>query len=230
VTSGTIVRRVVKPVGALAALIPAAVLLRDAVAGGLGPNPIETITHRTGLTALTLLLVTLAVSPARTILKIGAIVQLRRMLGLFAFFYASLHFLTYVLDQTILSGLGLSPSAIAEDIAKRPYITVGFTAFVLLVPLAVTSTNRMVRRLGGKRWQRLHRLVYVSVAGGVLHFLWQVKIDERLPVVYGVVLVGLLAFRLMAERERARRRLAASGSPPARPIEARSASPVAADG
>ncbi len=194
------VRRVLKPAAFLLALLPAGVLLRDFLADGLGANPIETITHRTGIWTLTFLMITLAVTPVRRLLGVGALVQMRRMLGLFAFFYASLHFLTYVvLDQFFAWG------AIVEDIAKRPYITVGFASFVLLIPLAATSTDAMVRRLGGKRWQRLHRLVYVAAAGGVLHFLWQVKADTRRPFIYGVVLVVLLAFRLRRRRRRRRR-------------------------
>ena len=122
------------------------------------------------------------------------------MLGLFAFFYASLHFLTYILlDQFF------ELSAIIDDITKRTYITVGFLSFTLLVPLAATSTKRMVKRLGGKRWQNLHRLIYVASAGGVLHFLWQVKADARRPVIYGLVLLALLGFRLWEQRSQRRR-------------------------
>lgn len=194
------IRRVLKPAVFLLALIPAALLLRDGLTGGLGVNPIEEITHRTGTWTLTFLMFTLAVTPARRVLRLNALIHLRRMLGLFAFFYASLHFLTYiVLDQFFLL------TAIIDDIAERPYITVGFTSFVLLIPLAATSTNRMVKRLGGKRWQRLHRLVYVAAAGGVLHFLWQIKADARRPLIYAAVLAVLLGYRLWAKRERARK-------------------------
>ncbi|NIM50127.1 MAG: sulfoxide reductase heme-binding subunit YedZ [Gemmatimonadales bacterium] len=204
-TQGQWVRRVVRPAAVVAALVPAVLLLRAVVTDNLGANPVEEITHRTGFAAITLLMITLAVTPAGRLLRFGALVQLRRMLGLFAFFYASLHFATYALDQTYLSGLGVSPSAIAEDIAKRPYVTVGFTTFLLLVPLAVTSTRGWVKRLGGKRWQRLHRLVYVAGAGAVLHFLWLVKADVRQPVIYGVVLVVLLGYRLVGARLGSRR-------------------------
>ena len=130
------------------------------------------------------------------------------MLGLLAFSYASLHLLIYVLDQSLFAGTGISPAAIVEDIAKRPYITVGFTTFLLLLSLAVTSTNGWVRRLGGKRWQRLHRLVYVAAAGAVFHFLWLVKADVRLPAIYGVVLVALLGFRMVDRRLNRRRQTA----------------------
>jgi sulfoxide reductase heme-binding subunit YedZ len=131
---------------------------------------------------------------------------MRRMLGLYAFFYAFLHFTIYALDRTLFEGTGWSLQAIGEDIGKRPYIMVGFTAFLILCALAATSTNGMVRRLGGKRWKRLHQLVYVAGALGVLHFLWLVKADVRQPTTYGIALVGLLAFRLMRERARQRER------------------------
>ena len=193
------VRRVLKPAAFVVSLIPAALLLKDGLAGGLGVNPIEEITHRTGTWTLTFLMFTLAVTPARRVLRLNALIHLRRMLGLFAFSYACLHFLTYiVLDQFF------ALAAIIDDIAERPYITVGFTSFVLLIPLALTSTNKMVRRLGGKRWQRLHRLVYVAAAGGVVHFLWQIKADSRRPLIYAAVLAVLLGYRLWARRERAK--------------------------
>lgn len=201
-TQGQWIRRVVKPAVFVAALVPAAVLVQDTLTGGLAADPIEDITHRTGLTAITLLMATLAVTPLRRLLRLSALIQLRRMLGLFAFFYAALHFTTYLFDQTVLSGVGLSPALVAEDVAERPFVTVGFTAFLLLVPLAVTSTSGWVKRLGAKRWQRLHQLVYVAAALVVLHFLWLVKADVRRPVIYGLVLVGLLGFRLVAARRR----------------------------
>lgn len=194
------IRRVVKPVVFLVALIPFALLVRDIWTGNLAAEPIKDITHRTGLATIQLLVATLAVTPLRRFTGLGALISLRRMLGLFAFFYASLHFLTYGLDQTVLAGTGLSPALIAEDIAKRPYITVGFTAFLLLIPLALTSTKGWVKRLGGKRWQAVHRLVYVSAALGVLHFLWLVKADIARPATYGLGLVGLLSFRLWRRR------------------------------
>jgi sulfoxide reductase heme-binding subunit YedZ len=208
VTQGQIVRRIVKPILFVAALVPLAVLARDGFTGGLGANPVETVTHRTGLTALVLLLATLAVTPARELSGFGALAVLRRPLGLFAFAYAVLHVLTYAVDQTYLSGLGLSPQAIAEDIRTRPYITVGFSAFVLLVPLAVTSTTGWIKRLGAARWRRLHRLVYVAGVLVVLHFVWLVKADLLTPVLFGVVLGALLLYRL-GSRRRARSRPAA---------------------
>lgn len=220
-TQGQWIRRVAKPVVFLAALVPFTLLVRDLATGNLAADPIEDITHRTGRAAITLLMITLAVTPARRLLGLGALVQLRRMLGLFAFFYATLHLATYGLDQTYLAGQGLSLAVVAEDVATRPYVTVGFTTFLLLVPLALTSTNGWVKRLGGKRWQRLHRLVYVAGAGAVLHFLWLVKADTRRPVLYGAALVALLGYRLVAERrKRARadvRRPASEGVASPRP-------------
>lgn len=194
------VDRVVKPLVFLGSLVPLGWLVRDGLAGDLGANPVEYITHFTGLAALTFLLVTLAVTPLRRLTGIGALVRLRRMLGLYAFFYAVLHFGVYGLDRTFFEGTGWSLQVIGQDIAKRPYITVGFAAFSILGALAVTSTNRMVKRLGGRRWQRLHQLVYVAAALGVLHFLWLVKADVSQPTAYGLVLVGLLGARLVGRR------------------------------
>jgi len=199
------IKRVVKPLAFVASLGPFAWLTRDILTGNLGANPVERITHFTGLTALTFLLITLGITPARRLFRLSPLIQLRRMLGLYAFFYAVLHFTIYGLDRTLFEGTGLSFRSIVEDVGKRPYITVGFTAFLILGALAATSTNGMVKRLGGKRWQRLHQLVYVAAALGVLHFLWLVKADVRQPVAYGLVLVGLLATRLVYQRLRSAR-------------------------
>lgn len=211
------IKRVLKPVAFVASLGPLGWLVRDILTGHLGANPVERITHFTGLTALTFLLIALGVTPAQRLLGMSGLVQLRRMLGLYAFFYALLHFTIYGLDRTLFEGTGWSLQAIGEDIGKRPYITVGFTAFLILCALAATSTNGMVKRLGGKRWKRLHQLVYVAGALGVLHFLWLVKADIRQPTTYGLVLVALLSFRLV--RERARRRVRAAAPRLARPLE-----------
>ncbi len=189
-------RRFLKPATFIVCLLPAFLLLLATFTDGLGANPVEAVTHRTGFAALTLLIVTLAVTPAQRLTRFSPLIQLRRMLGLFAFSYAVLHFLTYAVDQTYLSGLGVSLSAIAEDVRERPYVTVGFTAFVLLIPLAVTSTKGWVKRLGGKRWQRLHRLVYVSAVGAVVHFLWLVKADLLRPLIFGAILAVLLGYRV----------------------------------
>jgi sulfoxide reductase heme-binding subunit YedZ len=199
------VRWVLKPAVFVAALVPLGLLVRDTMTGGLGANPVEEITHRTGLTAITLLMLTLAVTPASQLLGAGWLIRLRRMLGLFAFSYAVLHFLTYVTDQTLFTGEGLSLTIVAEDVAERPYVTVGFATFLLLVPLAVTSTRGWVKRLGGKRWQRLHQLVYLAGAGAVFHFLWLVKADTRRPALYGIALVLLLGYRLVRRRLSRRR-------------------------
>ena len=205
-TQGQWIRRVVKPAAIVLSLVPAALLLRDTLTGDLGSDPIETLTHRTGLTAITLLVTTLTVTPAAQLLRLPALVQMRRVLGLLAFSYATLHFLIYLADQTVFAGQGLSLAAVGEDVAKRPYITVGFATFLSLVPLAVTSTKGWVKRLGAARWQRLHQLVYVAAAGAVFHFLWLVKADTRLPAVYGVLVVALLGYRLAVRRRASRKR------------------------
>ena len=210
------VDRVIKPVAFALCLVPAGWLMVDFLRDNLGANPIEEITHRTGDWALRLLLITLAVTPLRRITGFNALIRARRMLGLFAFTYAALHFSTYVvLDQFF------ALDAIVEDVAKRPYITVGFTAFCLLIPLAVTSTKGWVRRLGGKRWGALHKVIYVAGAGAVLHYLWLVKGNQLAPVYYAVILVALLAFRVWAGRARssAARRHAMSVAAAA-PVEA----------
>jgi len=184
-------RRVLKPAVFVLCAVPFVLLLRDAATGGLSADPIEEITHRTGRWGLRFLLITLAVTPARLLTGWNGLIRFRRMLGLFAFFYVTLHFLTYiVLDQFFAF------TYIVEDIAERPYITVGFTSWLLLIPLALTSTDAWIRRLG-RRWGKLHRLVYLAAAGGVLHFLWLVKADLRRPILYGSVLVVLLALRLV---------------------------------
>lgn len=176
----------------LAALIPFVKLAWLGWNDGLGANPIEKITRTTGYWTLTFLLITLTATPLRTLSGWNWPVRWRRMLGLFAFFYACLHFLTYlVLDQFF------DWPAIVKDIAKRPYITVGFPAFVMLIPLAVTSTSNMVRRLGGKRWKMLHRLVYVIAIAGVVHFWWLVKKDITEPLQFAAVLTLLLGFRFI---------------------------------
>lgn len=159
---------------------------------GLGANPIEFVTHSTGTWTLVFLCMTLAVTPLRRLSGWAWLVRLRRMLGLYAFFYATLHFITYIwLDQFF------DVAEIVKDVVKRPFITVGFAAFVLLIPLAVTSTNAMVRRLGGRRWQRLHRLVYGIGVAGVVHYWWLVKADITEPAIYASVLTVLLGMRLL---------------------------------
>jgi sulfoxide reductase heme-binding subunit YedZ len=176
----------------LACLIPLGQLLYNAWAGDLTANPIEYITHFTGDWSLIFLLATLSVTPLRKILGWNEVIKLRRMLGLFAFFYVLLHFSTYIVLDHFFDF-----ERIVKDVYKRPYVTAGFTAFVLLIPLAATSTAAMIRRLG-KRWQQLHRLVYVAAIAGVVHFYWLVKADIRRPVQYGAILALLLGYRLIA--------------------------------
>ena len=156
----------------------------------LTANPIEFITHYTGDWTIRFIVVTLSITPLRKLLNRPALIRYRRMLGLFAFFYVSLHFLTYIcLDRFF------DFHSIAKDVAKRPYITVGFTGFLCLIPLAVTSTAGWIRRMGGKNWQRLHRLVYLTAVAGVIHYYWLVKSDIRLPALYGLLVAMLLAYR-----------------------------------
>lgn len=216
----TLIRRVIKPLVWAGALAPAAILLFRFYRNGLGANPIETLTNWTGYTALTLLTITLAVTPLRRLSGWNAAVQLRRLLGLFAFFYACLHFLTYVVLD-----LFFDFSTVLDDIMKRPYITVGFTAFVLLIPLAVTSTRGMIRRLG-RRWQQLHRLIYLSGALGVLHFYWKVKADTREPLIFASILALLFALRLPFFRRLRARKPAPKAARRQVPLPAAHATPL----
>ena len=211
----------------LAGALPAAFLVSDFLNHRLSANPIEDITHRTGEWTLYLLLTTLAVTPLRRWTGWNHIIRYRRTIGLVAFGYACLHFLTWaVLDQ----GLFLQGDVmkyLTKDIVKRPYITVGFTAFVLLLPLAITSTTGWVRRLGGKRWNALHRLIYIAVALGVLHFLWLVKGEQVRPVYFAGLLVMLLLARLVAaRRQSAAVGTAASPLVPSTQLRNRSAPPL----
>jgi sulfoxide reductase heme-binding subunit YedZ len=208
------VRVVLKPVGFLAALAPAAWLLWAGLTGHLSANPLSDITNETGIWTLRFLCITIAITPLRRLTGWNRAIKFRRMTGLFAFFYGTLHFLTYVIvdrfagldfpdgivSLTTVHGLAKS---VGEDIYKRPFITVGFTALTLMVPLAVTSTAAMIRRLG-KKWQTLHRLVYASAALGVVHYWWLVKADVRRPQTYAAVVGLLLAFRVWWGRAHAR--------------------------
>jgi sulfoxide reductase heme-binding subunit YedZ len=183
--------RAVKAVVFALALLPLARLLAGYYFGRLGVNPIETITRSTGTWTLVFLLITLAVTPLRRLVGWPWLLRLRRMLGLFAFLYAALHFTTYVwLDQFFDWG------GIVKDIVKRPFITIGFAAFLMLVPLALTSTNAMVKRLGAARWRALHRLVYAIGVCGVVHYIWLVKKDITQPLIYAAALAVLLGFRI----------------------------------
>lgn len=201
------IRWVAKPVLFVLCSVPLVWLVWDGVTNNLGANPVETVRRYTGDWTLRFLLIALTVTPLRRLTGWHVVVRLRRMLGLFAFFYACLHFVSYIwLDQFFMW------DAIIEDILDRPYITVGVASFLLLIPLAVTSTNGMVRRLGGRRWQRLHQLVYLIAVLGVIHFLWLVKSDISEPVIYGAILALLLGFRLFWHlRGRSRQPAGASG-------------------
>jgi sulfoxide reductase heme-binding subunit YedZ len=181
-----------KPVVFLACLIPVARLMWAYYHDGLTANPIEFITHSTGDWTLIFLMITLAVTPVRKLTRQYWLIRYRRMFGLFAFFYGCLHLTTYVwLDKFFAFREMLA------DVAKRPFITAGFTAFLLMVPLALTSTKWSVRKLGGKRWQALHRLIYFSAIAGVIHYKWLVKADITKPVRYAVLLGLLLLYRLI---------------------------------
>ncbi len=190
----------------LLCLGPAFVLTWKGFHDGLGANPIDVITRTTGKWTLTFLLITLSVTPVRKLSGLTWLIRFRRMLGLFAFFYGSLHLMTYVwLDKFF------DVHEMLHDIAKRRFITAGMTAWFLMLPLAITSTTGWIRRMGGKRWQKLHRLIYFSAAAGVVHFIWLVKADLRRPFTYGAILAALLAYRVIAWlilRARARRTMA----------------------
>ena len=163
-----------------------------ALHAGLGANPIEKITHSTGDWTLTFLLITLSITPLRKLTRQYWLINLRRMLGLFAFFYGTLHLMTYVwLDKFF------DVHEMLADIAKRRFITAGMTAFALMIPLALTSTKWSIRKLGGKRWQALHRLIYFSAAAGVIHYIWLVKADLRKPLEYAAVLGVLMLYRVI---------------------------------
>jgi methionine sulfoxide reductase heme-binding subunit len=191
-TQAQLVRRVFKPVLFASCCVPAAWLFYRALWGDLGVNPLETLTNETGIWTLRLLVATIAITPIRWLTKWNPSITFRRMIGLFAFFYGTIHFSIYFLFDRSLQFEGLW-----EDVALRPYITVGFTAFVLMIPLAITSTAGWIRRLGGRRWNWLHRLVYVSAIGGVLHYWWKVKLDVTNPVIYAAIVGVLLGWRVV---------------------------------
>ena len=182
--------RYLKPAVFLACLVPLASLVWKGFHGGLGANPIEKITHTTGDWTLTFLLITLSITPLRKLTRQYWLIGWRRMLGLFAFFYGTLHLMTWVwLDKFF------DVHEMLADVAKRRFITAGMTAFALMIPLALTSTKWSIRKLGGKRWQALHRLIYFSAAAGVIHYIWLVKADLRKPLEYAAVLGVLLLYR-----------------------------------
>jgi methionine sulfoxide reductase heme-binding subunit len=204
--------RYFKPVIFLACLAPLANLAWRAFHAELGANPIEAITHSTGTCTLVFLLITLSVTPLRKLTRQYWLINFRRMFGLFAFFYGCLHLTTYVwLDKFF------DVHEMLADIAKRRFITAGLAGFVLMIPLALTSTKGWIRRLGGKRWQALHRLIYLSAAAGVIHYIWLVKADLRSPLRYAFVLLVLLGYRIAASI--ASRTKAGAGVAPATKIE-----------
>jgi sulfoxide reductase heme-binding subunit YedZ len=183
--------RILKPLVFLLALLPVGLLAWRALTGELSANPIKDITEETGIWTLRFILLTLTITPLRKISGWTSATRFRRMLGLYAFFYGSLHFVTYVyLDQFF------ALDEILRDVVKRPFITVGFAAFVMMIPLALTSPNIVARWMGGKKWRLLHRLVYFTALGGVIHYLWLVKADTKRPLIYGGILIVLLGYRL----------------------------------
>jgi methionine sulfoxide reductase heme-binding subunit len=185
--------RYLKPVIFLACLAPLGMLVWRGFHSALGANPIEAITHATGDWTLRFLLITLSITPLRRLTRQYWLIGLRRMLGLFAFFYGVLHLMTYLwLDKFF------AVHEMLADIAKRKFITAGMTAFTLMIPLALTSTKWSIRKLGGKRWQALHRLIYASAAAGVIHYIWLVKADLKKPLEYATVLGALLLYRILS--------------------------------
>lgn len=188
-------RRIAKlahPLVIALAIVPAALIVAQIFVGGLGANPIEEIQHRTGDWTLNFLALTLAVTPVRRLFKSGWLIPYRRTFGLIAFFYATVHLLNYmVLD------LFFDWGEIAEDILERPYITIGMAAFIALIPLVLTSTKKSIRRLGGRRWNRLHQLIYPIVIAGTIHYGLSVKKDIAKPVTYALIFTGLLAIRVV---------------------------------
>jgi sulfoxide reductase heme-binding subunit YedZ len=186
------IRRIAKPLVFLSGLMPLAFLVWGFLTKSLSANPISDLTKETGIWTLRFLVITLALTPLKKITGWNQFQRFRRMIGLFAFFYGCLHFTTYIYLDKFFEW-----QEILKDVAKRPFITVGFTAFALLVPLAATSPNVMANWMGGKRWRLLHRLVYVSAVAGVIHYLWLVKADTRRPLTYGLLVFILLAFRFV---------------------------------
>ena len=209
------VRWVLKPLVFAAALGPFAFLIWRGLNGDLTADPLVEITNETGIWTLRFVVATLALTPIRRVTGLNALVRFRRMMGLFAFFYGSLHFLTYLIADRFASlefpdgfvawsTLWNLFASIWEDIAERPYITVGFIAFVSMIPLALTSTAAWIRRLGGRNWQRLHRLVYLTSVAGVTHYWWRVKADTFHPAIYAIIIALLLGFRLVLSLKRSR--------------------------
>jgi sulfoxide reductase heme-binding subunit YedZ len=192
VTEAQLIRRVVKPILWIAGLIPLAWQIWAFFTGHLEAEPVKGMQHFTGRTALIILFITLCISPLRRLTGWNGLIKVRRLVGLFAFFYAVIHFGIFLVFD-----LELSFGDLTREVVKRPYITVGFAVLLMLTALAVTSPQAMVRKLGGKRWRALHRLIYLAAAGGVLHFTWAQKKDIRLPLIYAAILAVILAVRLI---------------------------------
>lgn len=188
---------IIKPVVFLACLIPFGMLGYNIYIDNLGANPIETITLETGTWALRFLVITLLITPLRKLTGAHWLLRLRRMFGLYVFFYASLHFITFIWFDHFFD-----ITEMLMDIVERPFITVGFACYLMLIPLALTSTNKMIKRLGGRRWQLLHRLVYVIAAGSVLHYFWKVKFDTRAPIIYAAIFAVLLLYRYWTAQQK----------------------------
>jgi methionine sulfoxide reductase heme-binding subunit len=205
-TSGA-VRWLLKPAVFLTALVPFSILIHRLLTGSLGADPLGEITNTTGVWTLRFISLTLAITPFRRLTGWNAAIRLRRMIGLFAFFYGSLHLVVFVVADRLAS-LGFPnlltwrtihdlAASIGSETVNRPYITLGFTSWLLMLALALTSTAGMIRRLGGRRWQALHRLVYAAASAGVVHYWWSVRADVRGPLTYAVALTALLAFRVV---------------------------------
>src|SRR5262245_50400538 len=209
------IRWVLKPAAFAAGLVPLALLIWRAYNANLGANPLLEITHETGDWTIRLIVITLAITPLRRLSKRNELIRFRRMAGLFAFFYGSLHFLIYIVADRF-AGLEFRDgiwawstarelaASIWDDVYKRPYITIGFIALMGMLPLAITSTAGWIRRLGGRNWNRLHRLIYVSAIAGVVHYWWLVKADILHPAIYGLLVALLLGFRAVNALKRAR--------------------------
>lgn len=206
-TANHTVRWLLKPIVFMAALVPASLLTQQLITGDLGADPLAEITNRTGLWALRFLTFTLAITPLRRLSGWNDLIRFRRLVGLFAFFYGTLHFGVFVVADRLASLGFASPFSsqilrdlvvsIAIEVYRRPYIAVGFTSWSIMFALALTSTTGMIRRLGGRRWQALHRLVYVGAVAGVVHYWWSVKADVRDPRMYAGVVTVLMAFRIV---------------------------------
>ena len=182
----------IKPLVFLGCLLPLILLAWNGLNGNLSANPISDITNETGVWTLRFIVLTLAITPVRKITSWHWLIKFRRMTGLFAFFYGTLHFTTYIwLDQFF------DWQSILHDIPNRPFITIGFASFILMLPLAVTSTQKMIRRLGGRRWDVLHRLIYCTAVGAVIHYLWLVKVVTYRQITYATMVAALLIFRLV---------------------------------